>query len=88
MKLLIVLVILQLILQTFSELRNELVLKDPKEVGEHVVTKQPYLYLKAGDLPAELDYRKLGLLTTDLNQHIPTYCGNYTINYLKNIILS
>ena len=54
--------------------RNELVLQE--NVGEVVLTPQP-LY-KAGDttLPTSLDYRKLGLLTIDLNQHIPVYCGS------------
>jgi cathepsin X len=27
-------------------------------------------------LPASWDWRKLGLMTTDLNQHIPQYCGS------------
>jgi len=27
-------------------------------------------------LPANFDYRPLGLLTEDLNQHIPVYCGS------------
>ena len=39
MKLLIVLVILCIISKTYCEVKNELVLKDPKEVGEHVITK-------------------------------------------------
>jgi cathepsin X len=32
--------------------------------------------LTKAELPANFDYRPLGLLTTDLNQHIPTYCGS------------
>jgi len=28
------------------------------------------------DLPASWDWRSLGLMTTDLNQHIPQYCGS------------
>lgn len=39
-----------------------------------IKTKQPLR--AAADLPKELDYRKLGLLTIDLNQHIPQYCGS------------
>eukprot|EP01035_Chromulina_nebulosa_P025987 gene25987-33976_t len=33
-------------------------------------------YKKASELPRTFDYRTLGVLTTDLNQHIPTYCGS------------
>ncbi len=29
-----------------------------------------------GPLPTSWDWRKLGLMTTDLNQHIPQYCGS------------
>jgi cathepsin X len=56
--------------------RNELVLQDDKLAGEFIKTPQPHTYLKAEDLPASLDYRRRGLLTTDLNQHIPVYCGS------------
>jgi cathepsin X len=52
--------------------RNELVLQDDVKF----VIKTPVLNLKASDLPASLDYRTKGLLTTDLNQHIPVYCGS------------
>ncbi len=44
--------------------------------GEEVKTARPHTYIKAEDLPASLDYRAQGLLTTDLNQHIPVYCGS------------
>lgn len=47
-----------------------------KDLSEKVVSRRPHEYIKAEDLPAELDYRKDGLLTTDLNQHIPVYCGS------------
>lgn len=47
------------------------------EAGEVIKTPQPHTYLKAEDLPASLDYREKGLLTTDLNQHIPVYCGSW-----------
>ena len=43
-----------------------------QEIGEHILTALP----KTLGLPVELDYRKLGLLTLDLNQHIPVYCGS------------
>jgi len=46
------------------------------ESGEHVVSPLPHTYIKAEDLPESLDYRSKGLLTTDLNQHIPVYCGS------------
>lgn len=56
--------------------RNELIEQDPEVIGEAVKTPRPHTYIKAEDLPASWDYRPLGLLTTDLNQHIPTYCGS------------
>lgn len=59
-----------------KERRNELVLQADKEVGQVVLTQRPHEYLKASDLPESLDYRTEGLLTTDLNQHIPVYCGS------------
>lgn len=59
-----------------SSRRSELVLKDPKIVGEVVKSPQPHTYLKSSDLPDSLDYREQGLMTTDLNQHIPVYCGS------------
>jgi len=46
------------------------------ESGEHIVSPLPHTYIKAEDLPVSLDYREKGLLTTDLNQHIPVYCGS------------
>jgi len=59
-----------------KDYRNELMLQDPAWVGEHVRTPQPHTYLKASDLPESWDYRQMGLLTSDLNQHIPVYCGS------------
>ena len=44
--------------------------------GEEIKTPQPHTYIKPSDLPESLDYRAQGLLTTDLNQHIPVYCGS------------
>ncbi len=44
--------------------------------GIESVIKSKRPLLSAEELPTELDYRKLGLLTVDLNQHIPTYCGS------------
>jgi hypothetical protein len=58
-----------------KEYRNEIIEQDPAVIGEMVKTPRPHTYLKPEDLPASWDYRPLGLLTTDLNQHIPTYCG-------------
>ena len=57
-----------------AERRNELVLLDEKEIGE--VIKTPVPKISKSQLPVNFDYRPLGLLTTDLNQHIPTYCGS------------
>jgi len=66
-----------LVLSSVSGLiRNELILQDPEVVGEVVLTPRPHEYLKASELPASLDFRTEGLLTTDLNQHIPVYCGS------------
>jgi C1A family cysteine protease len=31
---------------------------------------------EVNDLPTSWDWREKGLLTTDLNQHIPVYCGS------------
>lgn len=47
-----------------------------KDLREKVVSRRPHEYLTADDLPTEWDYRSKGLLTTDLNQHIPEYCGS------------
>lgn len=55
---------------------NELKLRDQKLIGEVVKSPQPHTYIKAEDLPESLDYRAQGLMTTDLNQHIPVYCGS------------
>lgn len=57
-----------------KEYKNELILQDEDKVGSVVKTK--VFYKKRSDLPKNFDYRKLGLLTTDLNQHIPQYCGS------------
>ncbi len=54
-----------------AAVKNELVLQDEKVVGEIVRTKMNYL--RADQLPTNFDYRTKGLLTTDLNQHIPVY---------------
>lgn len=51
--------------------RNEVVLQDDKLVGEVVLTPPPRF--TKDQLPLNFDYRPEGLLTTDLNQHIPTY---------------
>lgn len=56
--------------------KQELVIQDPSKIGERVISKRPHEYLTAEDLPASLDYRDTGLLTLDLNQHIPVYCGS------------
>ena len=56
--------------------KQELVLQDPAKIGERVLSKRPHEYLREEDLPASLDYRDTGLMTMDLNQHIPVYCGS------------
>jgi cathepsin X len=57
-----------------AAVRNELVLQGDDKIGEVVKTR--IQYKKASELPAHLDYREKGLLTSDLNQHIPVYCGS------------
>lgn len=54
-----------------AERPNELVLIGDGKIGEVIKTKIDYK--KATELPKSFDYRDLGLLTTDLNQHIPVY---------------
>ena len=54
-----------------AERRNELVLLGDENIGEVIKTKM--VYKTAEELPSHFDYRPLGVLTTDLNQHIPTY---------------
>jgi hypothetical protein len=54
--------------------RNELIEVPDEEVGEVIKTKLPKM--TKADLPTNFDYRELGLLTADLNQHIPVYCGS------------
>ena len=57
----------------FGDRPNELVLREGivEQPGLQAVKVTP---LK--DLPSSLDYRTQGLMTEDLNQHIPTYCGS------------
>ena len=54
-----------------ADRRSELVLLGDEKIGEVIKTKMQYK--KASELPRTFDYRTLGVLTTDLNQHIPTY---------------
>lgn len=65
--------LLLLVLPAFiaAERKNELVLQGDEKIGS--VIKSPLPKLRAGDLPANFDYRAKGLLTGDLNQHIPVY---------------
>lgn len=55
----------------FAKVNNELVLQGDDKIGSVVKTKVNYK--KASELPESFDYRPLGLLTEDLNQHIPVY---------------
>ena len=66
----VVLAIVAAVTQAYS--RNELVLQD--NIPDVIKTKQPLF--AAEELPESLDYRQLGLMTMDLNQHIPVYCGS------------
>ena len=54
-----------------ADRRSELVLLGDEKIGQVIKTKMQYK--KASELPRNFDYRTLGVLTTDLNQHIPTY---------------
>lgn len=63
-------VLLSTLLVAFAR-KNELVLDGDDKVGEVVKTR--VVPKPRASLPANWDYRPLGLLTTDLNQHIPVY---------------
>uniref|UniRef100_A0A7S3HM96 Peptidase C1A papain C-terminal domain-containing protein n=1 Tax=Spumella elongata TaxID=89044 RepID=A0A7S3HM96_9STRA len=54
--------------------KNELVLIGDEKLGQTI--KTPVKVTPASELPKNFDYRTRGLLTTDLNQHIPVYCGS------------
>ena len=54
-----------------AAVRNELVLQGDEKIGS--VVKTQLKKLTKAELPENFDYRPLGLLTTDLNQHIPVY---------------
>eukprot|EP00928_Gymnodinium_smaydae_P096600 TRINITY_DN8569_c0_g2_i1.p1 TRINITY_DN8569_c0_g2~~TRINITY_DN8569_c0_g2_i1.p1 ORF type:complete len:336 (+),score=30.81 TRINITY_DN8569_c0_g2_i1:61-1008(+) len=59
--------------------QGELRLRDPRDVGEVVLSPRPHTYLTAADLPSHYDPNDvdgLTLTTADLNQHIPLYCGS------------
>jgi hypothetical protein len=75
-----ILVLIAILTVALSYGRNELVLQEDLEW----VVKTKLRVMSKGELPASLDYRTQGLLTTDLNQHIPVYCGSYV--KLFNII--
>lgn len=62
-----------------ADRRSELVLLGDEKIGQVIKTKMQYK--KASELPRNFDYRTLGVLTTDLNQHIPTYWWSYFTNY-------
>jgi C1A family cysteine protease len=67
-------IVLVAFLASVSAYQNELILIGDEKIGE--VVKTPIKRLTKAQLPASFDYRPLGLLSTDLNQHIPTYCGS------------
>jgi cathepsin X len=41
-----------------------------------IKSPQPGSYISDENVPSSWDWRKLNMLTTDLNQHIPVYCGS------------
>lgn len=55
-----------------GEYKSELVLQD----GIESVIKTKMNYKTKAELPTAWDFRPMGLMTEDLNQHIPTYCGS------------
>jgi C1A family cysteine protease len=62
------------VISVVSAYRNELITQPDEVVGEAIKTPQPKF--TKDELPANFDYRSMGLLTADLNQHIPVYCGS------------
>lgn len=72
MQIVFLLLLVAVLQVALSYSQNELVLQP--DVQFVVKTNPPMV--KASDLPVSLDYRTKGLLTTDLNQHIPVYCGS------------
>jgi len=70
-----VVVFVTLFIVAANSYRNELVLQDEKQVGSVIKTAPPSKQ-SVGDLPENYDLRGTGLLTTNLNQHIPVYCGS------------
>jgi len=57
-----------------AERRSELLLLGDDLIGEVIKSARPVY--NASEVPAAYDLRALGLLTADLNQHIPVYCGS------------
>jgi cathepsin X len=60
---------------------HETVIFDPPghTVKSHVTEPEPYRFLTAADIPTNWDWRNANgtnLVTKDLNQHIPEYCGS------------
>ena len=55
------------------QLQVEANLNDKKLQTIDSSTNKREIYKKADELPPSWDWRSLGLMTTDLNQHIPTY---------------
>jgi hypothetical protein len=68
---------LSLISSATAVVKNELNLIGDEKIGS--VVKTQIKYLKASELPLFHDLRPKGLLSTDLNQHIPTYWLIYYI---------
>mmetsp|Transcript_8471 Transcript_8471/g.14053 ORF Transcript_8471/g.14053 Transcript_8471/m.14053 type:complete len:300 (-) Transcript_8471:110-1009(-) len=47
-----------------------------EEIPDVIITTPPYEIVHDSPLPSSWDWRTKGLMTTDLNQHIPVYCGS------------
>jgi len=60
-------------------IQNEVLDPPGHTVKEYVTEPEPYRSMNAGDIPTDWDWRNVNgncLVTKDLNQHIPEYCGS------------
>jgi cathepsin X len=64
----------------YASPRSSKIIKMPGHTRpSHVTEPEPYQYLNMSQVPASYDWRNVNgqnLVTKDLNQHIPQYCGS------------